>query len=190
MKIQEYDLIKKRFGKKVPEKILFHSYKMYPKEFNYDYKKHRYYIYIYLDPFTSYLEHNQLGYIEKPEIFFGFEPFYVGKGTSGHGYRLNQHIQHFIKNKEKNEFKRYKMNEIQQKMFSNKYPDKPKNWKEFQDHFVMVYKAFDNEQDLMNTEKLLINKIGTIKNMDGPLVNKITNYDQKAIKRIEDVYYS
>jgi hypothetical protein len=190
LKLETYSKIKSKFGEKIPDLILFHTMKMYPRELNYDYKKHRYYIYIYLNPFISYLNDNKLAYIENPNIFFAFEPFYVGKGTTGHGYRLNQHISSYLSGKEKNQYKISKFKEIEEKMKSNKFPNKPKTWKEYKDHYIITYKAFDNEKDLMEMEKILINKIGTQKFQDGPLVNKITNYDQKAIRRFEDDYYS
>jgi putative cell wall-binding protein len=191
--LMDYNKIKKnKFGEfpAFPDLILFHNLKIYPREINYDYKKHRYYIYIYLDPFTSYIEKNKLAYIEKPDIFFGFEPFYVGKGTTGHGYRLNQHVSSYLSGKEKNQYKIAKFKEIEEKMKSNKFPSKPSNWKEYKDHYIITYAAFNNEAELMETEKVLINKIGVKKFNDGPLVNKITQYDQKAIRRYEDDYYN
>jgi len=192
MIIEKYSKVKSKFQNKlnVPELFMFNSYKMYPRELKYDYLKHRYYIYIYLDPFNSYLDHDMLGYIDKPDILFGFEPWYVGKGTTGHGYRLNQHIKKYLSKQETNKLKLEKFKEIEKKMQSNKYPDKPKNWKEYQDNWIMVYHNFSTERELMDMEQLIINKIGTKYNNKGTLVNKITNYNQEAIKRIEDEFYA
>jgi len=190
MKIEKYNTIKAKKPKLIDFE-LFYSYKAFPREFRFNYLKHRYFLYVYLDPFKCYLDNKELGYIENPDYFFGYEPFYIGKGTNGHGYRMNQHISIFQKNQETNIIKRKKFEEIETKMKSNKYPDKPKNWTEYKNNYIIILNTFNSEKELQDAEIILINKIGTIYQQNGPLVNKITNYEiQKYKRRFEDDYYS
>jgi len=194
MIIKNFNDVKKEFPT-IPDKILFYSYKMYPREVQFQYQKHRYFIYVYLDPFKEYIKDNQLGYIKDPNVFFGYEPFYIGKGVNGHGYRFNQHLSSYLSGKEKNQYKINKFKEIEEKMKSNKYPDKPRNWNDFKNTCILIYKTFSNEQELLENEMLLINKIGIIGTSDmkykGPLTNKINSFQQqKYRKRIEDEFYS
>lgn len=189
MKILKYQDIKKKVN--APDLSLFYSYKVYPRELKFDYLKHRYYIYIYLNPFKSYIDNNELGYIEDPQLFFGYEPIYVGKGVSGHGYRFNQHISKFLKGQETNQKKKEKFKEIEKLMQSRN--DGPKNWNDYKQNYIVIYKTFPNEKELLFYEMTLINKIGTLYSTEnpGPLTNKITNFEMKKIKkRIEDELFN
>jgi len=189
-KILKSNEIKKLYPN-VPDINLFYSYKIYPRELRFEYQKHRYYIYIYLNPFKEYITDNKLGVLDNPNIFFGYEPIYIGKGTTGHGYRFNQHIANYLSGKEKNQIKKEKFKEIEDLMKKN-LPGKPKNWNDYKQNYVLIYKTFPNEKELLYNEMLLINSIGTLytPNKKGPLVNKITTYEmQKFKKRIEDELY-
>lgn len=189
MKIESFSEVKRKFN--VPDLILFYSYKMYPREITFDYHKHRYYIYFYLNPFKEYISENKLGYIEDPLIFFGYEPIYVGKGVTSHGYRFNQHISNFLKNKETNQKKKEKFQEIDNLMKKN-LPDKPRNWNDYKQNYIIIYKTFPNEKELLFYEMKIINAIGTLYTPEnpGPLTNKITTFEMKKIKkRIEDEFF-
>ena len=68
--------------------------KVIPRDNYHDISVHKYYIYCYLDPFRSGEYHFKI--MGKP-FTFGYEPVYVGKASSAHGYRHNQHIAEFLK---------------------------------------------------------------------------------------------
>lgn len=190
-KIEKFTEIQKKYPA-VPDISLFYSYKVYPREITFNYMKHRYYIYIYLNPFVEYLEDEKLGYLSDPRIFFGYEPIYVGKGVNGHGYRFNQHISSFLSGKETNQKKKEKFQEIDKLMKQN-IPGKPKNWNDYKQNYIIIYKMFSNEKELLYNEMLLINNIGTLytPNNPGPLTNKINTYNLKLDKeRTVDEFYS
>jgi hypothetical protein len=187
LQIKSFNEIKRLYPN-VPDITLFYSYKVYPREISFNYMKHRYYIYIYLNPFKEYINDNKLGFINDPLIFFGYEPIYVGKGVNGVGYRFNQHISTYLAGKEKNLIKREKFKEIENLMKKN-IPGKPKNWNDYKQNYIIIYRTFKNEKELSIYEMALINKIGTLYTPQnpGPLTNKITNFEMQKIKeRIED----
>jgi len=191
MQILDFNEIKRKYPQ-VPDISLFYSYKVYPREISFNYQKHRYYIYIYLNPFKEYISENKLGVVDDPLVFFGYEPIYVGKGVTGHGYRFNQHISQYLSGKEKNLIKKEKFKEIENLMKKN-IPGKPKNWNDYKQNYIVIYKTFKNEKELLFYEMLLIKKIGTLYTPQnyGPLTNKITNFEMQKIKeRIEDELFN
>jgi len=192
MKIEEFSKIKKKYPN-IPDVSLFYSYKVYPREITFNYQKHRNYIYIYLDPFKEYIEEKKLAYIDDPQIFFGYEPIYIGKGVTGHGYRFNQHIANYLSGKEKNRIKKEKFKKIENLMKKN-IPGKPRNWNDYKQNYVIIYKTFSNEKELLYNEMLLISKIGTISahsGKAGPLTNKITKFNAQNFKeRLEDELFN
>jgi hypothetical protein len=170
--------------------VLFYSYKMYPRLVEYSYHSTQYYIYFYLDPFICYLDDEKLGYIQlnNPSnvdtLYFAYEPIYVGKGVNKGGYRMNQHVSQFLNKKDHNYIKRKKFEEIEKKMKENGM-----TWNDYKNNYIIIYKTFDNEEELLENELELINKIGIQWTKTGPLVNKITKYQQEKFKRRQNEFF-
>jgi hypothetical protein len=160
--------------------------KVFPKENYFDLNKHKFYIYCYLDPFKPLnkellIKDAQFGINEK--IQFGYEPIYIGKASTSHGYRHNQHIAEFLKGIDSEEpqhdeylthynlIKMQKFKEIGQNMLNNNNPNLPSSWEEYQKYWIIILKTFDTPQSLLINEKVFIREIGTIKNNNGPLTN-------------------
>jgi len=161
-------------------------YKAYPRINVFNYKKHEFYIYCYIDPFESYYENNELLKVNRENetpLFFAYEPFYIGKASSMTGYRMNQHINNFMKpdSNADSKLKTEKFKKIQEQ-FSKKIPGTPHNWKEYKDTCILVLEDFESEEALLKREMELINSIGTIGSKKGPLVNKIQSYKQEIFK--------
>lgn len=101
-----------------------------------------YYVYMYLDP-------------RIPDEIYGFQPFYVGKGTK------NRLLEHLEEAKNLN-LKHPKLSKIRKLQKLNLEP------------IVQIHKEFEFEKDAYLTEKMLIDEIGSnyIKDIkDGPLTN-------------------
>jgi hypothetical protein len=134
----------------------------------------RFFIYAYLDPFKELTKPLQVTAGSK-EICFGYEPFYIGKGT-GSGYRQHQHLKEFLDKREINRYKVEKLVEIESNMAKAAAKgdiSKPWNWEEFQKEWIIIIDTFENSHALVNFELELINKIGTRFDNSGPLTNKI-----------------
>lgn len=105
-----------------------------------------FYVYIYLDPRKS------INFI-KDELILEFEPIYVGKGKN------ERHLVHLEirKKKKKGSHPFYdKLNSI----ISAGY-----------DPIIHIYKEFENEEDSLLQEKILIKKIGRVCDGTGTLLN-------------------
>lgn len=147
------------------------------------------YIYIYLNPFKPAQTTEDFHYKVPPGVFgskdlyFGYEPIYVGKGISSTGHRLNQHVADFLNLDEdiignvkvKNVQKMEKLKEISSH-FGKAFPDSqiilPTNWNEYKKEWIQVYLTFPDRISLEVGEKILINTIGSISGIRrGPLTN-------------------
>jgi len=117
-------------------------------------------------------------------LYFAYEPIYVGKGVNKGGYRMNQHISQFLNKKDHNYIKRKKFEEIEKKMKENGM-----TWNDYKNNYIIIYKTFNNEEELLENELELINKIGTQWTKTGPLVNKITKYQQEKFKRRQNEFF-
>ena len=160
-----------------PSINLLKTYKVYPSVLNLSYSKDKFFIYVYLDPFHEFQKPFSVK-VQGTEYCFAYEPFYIGKGTNASGYRQNQHISAFLKDKETNRLKIEKFQEVKEHMVQSAAQhdiSKPWNWKEFQENYIKILKTFDNPTDLLKFEMEIIQKIGTVYQHKGPLVNKITN---------------
>jgi len=157
---------------------LLRLYKIYPKIDNFDYNRYQFYIYIYLDPFKKLSKPFDIKTPDNSHYCSAYEPIYIGKASRGAGYRHNQHIQSFLKNKEHNILKVKKFQEIEKNMELAKKNNSlgvPHDWKEYQLNWIIIHKAFNNADDLLKYEVGLIQSIGTEYKRKGPLVNKIEN---------------
>jgi hypothetical protein len=149
--------------------------------------KDLFFLYVYLDPFKEFEKPLEVK-IGTETFCFAYEPFYVGKGT-GAGYRHNQHISAFTNQRENNQFKVTKFKEISDNMATaaaKKLNDKPWNFKEFQNNYVVILKTFEDPKALLRFEMDLINKLGTVQDRSGTLTNKIKNayaFDNLQSKR-------
>lgn len=111
------------------------------------------YNYIYLDP-------NKPGNFIYDDVELKYEPFYVGKGMGTRYYG------HLNDKTGVNEHKTNKINNILKKIPKEKYKM----------DFIFVFNFSENELDVLNKEKDLIEKIGTVVNVPnvlkrGPLLN-------------------
>jgi len=156
-------------------------YKFYPKIENFTYLRYQFYIYVYLDPFTE---------LKKPkgikvhtskkdyEFMYIYEPFYVGKASTGMGYRHHQHIQKYQIGQEGNKLKVEKFKELERNFERARKENLyhlPQNWDEYKQNWIAIVQDFSNSKDLLEFEVSLIKKIGTKYKHQGPLVNKIEN---------------
>lgn len=147
------------------------------------------YIYIYLNPFKPAKTIDDFHYKVPPGIFgikdlyFGYEPIYVGKGISSTGHRLNQHVADFLNldedivgnTKVKNVQKMEKLKEISSH-FGKAFPESqvilPTNWPEYKKEWIQIYITFPDRLSLEVGEKILINTIGSLSGLRrGPLTN-------------------
>lgn len=165
-------------SKELRKKIeLLKLYKVYPKIQDFHHLKYKYYMYVYLDPFKE-LDKPLLFKSKKHEYISAYEPIYIGKASSGTGYRHNQHITNYINKKEHNPQKIKKFQELEKNFrLAEKQHSftKPHNWKEYQSGWIILLEAFNDPKKLLESEVELIKNIGTVYNKKGPLVNKIEN---------------
>lgn len=145
------------------------------------------YIYVLLDPnkpikniedFSWDLPKNIFGI---DNIKFGFEPFYIGKGVSSTGHRMNQHVARFEQSKEdetkkENLQKQNRLNLISG-TFNKPHADSefyihPKNWNEYKKEWIITIFEFKDRDKLEVAERELIKIIGSINGIKkGPLTN-------------------
>lgn len=160
-----------------PNGNLLKSYKIYPKLHEFNYMREKFFVYIYLNPFTVYPQPYTVR-IQQQEYCMAYEPLYVGKGSGGSGYRQNQHIGSFISAKVQNPIKikwfKYIETEMQ-KAERREDTTKPWNWKEYKIDWIQVIRTFNSAESQLQFEVEMIQKIGTRWDSTGPLVNKIKN---------------
>ena len=165
--------------KKIDPNIL-KLYKVFPKIENFNYLRYQYYIYVYLNPFKEYKKPKLVNFKtdKNYEFIFAYEPIYIGKASTGTGYRHNQHIQKFQSNQEHNQLKVKKFKELESGFEKAKKENSiylPHNWKEYQSNWIVILQEFNNPKDLLNFEVTFIKTLGTEYTKKGPLVNKIEN---------------
>lgn len=153
------------------------------------------YLYIYLDPFkpakTIEDYHYKIppGLIGVSNLYFGYEPFYIGKGVSSTGHRMNQHIADFLSlgddivgnQKVKNLQKMERMNEIGRQFGKKLETDSnqddslyipPVNWSEYKRDWICLLYSFPDRISLEVAERILIQTIGSLNGSKrGPLTN-------------------
>jgi hypothetical protein len=159
-----------------PNFNLLKTYKVYPRKIDFNYRKDKFFIYIYLNPFKE-LSKAESYRVQGKQFCFAYEPIYLGKGT-GAGYRQHQHITSFISGKEKNKYKLEILTSIKDAMANAaavRDHTKPWNWKEYQKGYVIVLETFQDPKQLLKFEMELINSIGIQHDKSGPLSNKIKN---------------
>lgn len=151
--------------------------KVIPKENYHDLRVHNFYIYCYLNPFKTAALHFK---IMGKDYTFGYEPIYIGKASTKHGYRHNQHIAEFLAGKDtdepvnsSNEIKKKVFEEIEWMMKENTNPNLPSNWDEYQKNWVIILTHFDSAEKLIFAEKEFIKTIGVKYKETGPLTNAI-----------------
>ncbi len=157
---------------------LLRSYKVYPSETNFKYQAHKFFIYVYLDPFVEYPEAMKAKAGSPPkEYCFAYAPIYLGKGT-GAGYRHNQHLKAFQNKRERNVYKVQAFQKIQDQMAeaaATQDHSKPWTWKEYQQQYVVILETFQDPKELLKFEMQMINTFGTQWDNTGTLANKIKN---------------
>jgi hypothetical protein len=157
---------------------LLRLYKIYPKIDNFNYMRYQFYIYIYLDPFEKLDKPFKIKAPDNKDYCSAYTPIYVGKASRGAGYRHNQHIQSYLKNKENNVLKIKKFKEIEKNMaYAKKHNliGVPHDWKEYQLNWIVIHQSFNDAKKLLDYEVKLIQTLGTQYKRKGPLVNKIEN---------------
>ena len=154
--------------------LKFH--KVYPKIEIHDYNVHKFYLYVYLDPFDKF--YHTFSIMGK-NISFGYRPLYIGKAT-GAGYRHNQHIVEFAKsifdmdkdNKTfPNKLKQEHFKDLDALMKRNHDINLPSNWNDYKKDWIIILDTANSQEELVQKEKNYINSIGTIRKNSGPLVN-------------------
>lgn len=154
--------------------------KVEPRIHYHDYKKHKFYIYAYLNPFSPCASDYNINGINYK---FYFTPIYIGK-ASNRGFRHNQHVKEYLKSSAdyadgvilQNPIKKESFQRLENNMLKvNNNPDNydisiPRNWNEYQ-NWIMILEEYDSHEALVQGEKQFIKKIGTIKKNNGPLVN-------------------
>ena len=147
------------------------------------------YLYVYLNPYKpaktidDYHYIIPSGIIGSKDLYFGYEPFYIGKEVSSTGHRMNQHIADFLTldedlvgdTKVKNLQKMQKMQSIGN-LFGSAASDPvfilPQNWSEYKKEWVCILFSFPDRLALEIAEKILIQTIGSIGGVrKGPLTN-------------------
>jgi len=121
------------------------------------------YVYIYLDP-------RKPGHYNYTNVSFLYEPFYVGKGSG------NRYLAHIKEVNRKCIHNQLKLNKIKKILAAGLSP------------FILILTDGD-ESYILNEEKCLIDEIGRITEMTGPLTNirpggALSNYTPPQRKRI------
>ena len=147
------------------------------------------YLYVYLNPYKPAETTEDYHYLIPPgligskDLYFGYEPIYIGKGVSSTGHRLNQHVADFLSldddlvgdAKVKNITKMEKLKEIASH-FGKPCEDStmilPSNWSDYKKDWVCVLFAFPDRVSLEVAEKIFIQTIGSVNGVRrGPLTN-------------------
>ncbi len=161
-----------------PNINLLKSYRVYPSQMNFNYQAHKFFVYVYLDPFQEFKRALTVKAGEpKVEYCFAYAPIYLGKGT-GAGYRHNQHLKAFQNKRENNQHKVKVFQEIQDGMAraaATEDHSKPWNWDEYKQGYVKILETFDDPKALLKFEMEMINGLGTKWDNTGYLSNKIKN---------------
>lgn len=147
------------------------------------------YLYVYLDPnkpaeaIDDYHYKLPPGVFGTKEIYFGYQPIYIGKGVSSTGHRMNQHVADFLNldedtvgnQKVKNELKMNKLKEISSKfgkVNEDPYWVLPSDWATYKKDWVCIMFTFPDRFTLEVAEKIIIQTIGSIGGLKrGPLTN-------------------
>ena len=153
--------------------------KVRPRVNHFDYHQHKFYVYVYLDPF---IEEQTKYKLPGEYLEFAYRPIYIGKASSA-GFRHNQHIAEYLKNGQEdlktgtihNQTKKlaFKKLEDDMKKYGHKNIKYPRDWKEYQRDWVIVIKALENSFDLSRFEATVIKTVGTQRTGRGPLVNAL-----------------
>jgi hypothetical protein len=160
-----------------PNQMRFLSFqKVYPRENYHDIQQHNFYIYCYLNPFVTV---DKKIIIEGEVFHFAYEPVYIGKASTRHGYRHNQHIAEFLHGVDSQEPGNIIGNDIKKQTFffidkqlkENNDPNLPSSWEEYQKQWIIILKKYDTPEKLIAAEKEFIKSIGTIGKHTGPLTN-------------------
>ncbi len=161
-----------------PNINLLRSYKVYPSKIDFKYQSHKFFVYVYLDPFQEFPKALSVkAGLPKKEYCFAFQCIYVGKGT-GAGYRHRQHLKAFQSGRENNQYKVKAFQKIQDGMAEAaaiQDHTKPWNWKEYQQEYIKILETFESPEELLRFEMDLIKGLGTQWDNTGPLSNKIRN---------------
>lgn len=147
------------------------------------------YLYVYLDPYKpaetidDYHYKIPPGVIGSKDLYFGYEPIYIGKGVSSTGHRLNQHVADFLAldddlvgdSRVKNIQKMERLKEIANKFGKPEAEATmilPKNWNDYKKEWVCILFSFPDRLSLEVAEKILIQTIGSVNGIKrGPLTN-------------------
>jgi len=155
--------------------------KIYPKIEDFHFYKYQFYIYVYLNPFKPLKKPLVMKSIkgkEEKTYLSAYEPLYVGKASSGGGYRHNQHIHKYQIGQETNILKIKAFQELEKNFEKARKENSfhlPHNWKEYQSNWIIILETFNDPKELLKFEVTLIKNIGTKYSKTGPLVNKIEN---------------
>ena len=159
--------------------VVLYSYKVFPRMQSMSYMRDQFYIYCYLDPTINYIDNNKLFVVttDIKTFYFAYEPFYIGKASTRNGYRLNQHLNDFIKGRKgSNPEKIKKFQKIDKNLRKLNM-----TWGDYKNNYIIPLISFNDEKTLANFEIELIHTIGTVyeSSNKGPLINKITDYNYK-----------
>jgi len=154
--------------------------KVNPRVHRFDYRKHHYAVYMYLDPFhEGHYKYEFECCNKKQKLETAYLPVYVGKLERPLQYRMNHHLNRFVTDKEdsQNQYKHRFFEQLEQQIDNNKgsgHPDTmmPKDMYDYKNHWIVIVKTFDNKDDLAEYERNLIKAIGCQFDHSGPLVNK------------------
>ncbi len=161
-----------------PSVNLLRSYKVYPSKVDFQYQSHKFFTYVYLDPFQEFPSVFTVKAGQPPKEFcFIYKPIYLGKGT-GAGYRQNQHLKAFQGKRENNPMKVKAFQSIQDgmaKAAATGDHSKPWSWDEYKKGYIKILETFENPKELLKFEMQMINGLGTTWDNTGCLSNKIKN---------------
>ena len=130
--------------------------KVKPRVFRYNYLKHKYAVYMYLDPFESGHFKYEFKCCGVPQVVeSAYKPVYVGKLESPMQYRMNQHLNNFVRDfqESKNQYKRKFFDDLVLNIQRNRdsgAPDTlmPQDLDEYKKHWIIILKSFDSPQEV------------------------------------------
>lgn len=154
--------------------------KVSPRIHRFDYRKHKYAVYMYLNPFHSGDYEYKFHCCGKAQTLkSAYLPVYVGKLEHPLQFRMNQHLNNFKADRQdtQNQYKKQFFEELQRQMENNKgsgNPDTlmPYNLDDYKKFWVVIIKTFDDKNQLAEYERELIKIIGCQFDGSGPLTNK------------------